>query len=160
MNQKLQKNSVSTLNVKSILKLIFSVMFILAFSFSTQNAVAQKNVVAGLLPTISVDSLVGKTNSSRIYITDGVKETIVTKSEKNTKTIKKEEHFEPYIHQIQLDTELSALFNDLNLNKRYLSEVKASFNLNKYNKKAQKELAQPISLKIGPFCFWFCRYCK
>jgi len=72
MNQKLQKNSVSTLNVKSILKLIFSVMFILAFSFSTQNAVAQKNVVAGLLPTISVDSLVGKTNSSRIYITDGV----------------------------------------------------------------------------------------
>jgi len=80
-----------------------------------------------------------------------VKETIVTKSEKNTKTIKKEEHFEPYIHQIQLDTELSALFNDLNLNKRYLSEVKASFNLNKYNKKAQKELAQPISLKIGPF---------
>ena len=47
-------------------------MLILAFLFTSENAAAQKNVVAGLLPTISVDSLANKTNSSRIYITDGV----------------------------------------------------------------------------------------
>ena len=72
MNQQLQKVSAFTLNVQLISKLIFSALLILSFSFTAQNAVAQKNVVAGLLPTISVDSLANKTNSSRIYITDGV----------------------------------------------------------------------------------------
>ena len=72
MKEKLQKISAKALNVKSISKLIFGTIIILAFSFNTENAVAQKNVVAGLLPTISIDSLANKTNSSRIYITDGV----------------------------------------------------------------------------------------
>jgi hypothetical protein len=72
MKEKLQKNSVQTRSFLSFTKMMFSAMLILAFSFTAQKAVAQKNVVAGLLPTISVDSLAGKTNSSRIYITDGV----------------------------------------------------------------------------------------
>jgi len=72
MNQKLQRNSVQTLSFLSFTKMMFSAMLILAFSFTAQRAVAQKNVVAGLLPTISIDSLANKTNSSRIYITDGV----------------------------------------------------------------------------------------
>ena len=72
MKKKLQKISAKALSFQSISKLIFSTMLILAFSFTVENAAAQKNVVAGLLPTISVDSLANKTNSSRIYITDGV----------------------------------------------------------------------------------------
>ncbi len=72
MTTKLQKISVNTQSVQLITKFIFTAMLIVAFSFTAQNATAQKNVVAGLLPTISVDSLANKTNSSRIYITDGV----------------------------------------------------------------------------------------
>ena len=52
--------------------MILSLLTIISFVFSTCIVDAQKNVVAGLLPTISCDSMPNKTNSSRIYITDGV----------------------------------------------------------------------------------------